>query len=68
MSDQAKKYPVIFNDNYTHDERFAAGESAMLTEEQYNAAKKLFCGYDPAKPLIVDSSKPANSPVPKAKE
>lgn len=57
MSDQAKKHSVIFNDNYTHDEHFEAGKPAMLTDEQYNSAKVLFCGYDPGKPLIVDAAK-----------
>jgi hypothetical protein len=56
MSD-IKTYPVIFNDDYTHDKKFKAGEDAELNQEQYDCAKKLSCGFDPAKPLITDTEK-----------
>ncbi len=59
-----KKYTVIFNDNYFHDKQFVAGDQAELTQEQYDCAKKLGCGFDANRPLVTDV--PANE-VNKAK-
>lgn len=52
-----KTYPVIFNDNHTHDGFFASGQYAELNEAQYKVAKGLGCGYNADKPLITDCEK-----------
>jgi hypothetical protein len=54
---EEKKYSVIFNDHYSHDGAFKAGQYADLTEEQYKCAKSLGCGFDSTKPLITDVTK-----------
>lgn len=59
MADK-KTYPVIFNDGYSHDGVFVAGKYYELTQEQYDCAKKLGCGFDASKPLITDCDKQGN--------
>lgn len=58
-----KTYPVIFNDGYSHDGIFTAGQYAELNEEQYNCAKVLKCSFDSNKPLITDTEKQGKSSV-----
>lgn len=50
-------HPVIFNDSYSHNGTFTGGQYAELTDEQYECAKKLGCGFDSSKPLITDCEK-----------
>lgn len=52
-----KTYTVIFNDNYSHDGLFLQGKQYDINEEQYQCAKSLGCGYNPAMPLITEVNK-----------
>lgn len=63
-----KTYPVIFNDNYSHDGIFTGGQYAELTEEQYKCAKSLKCSFDSNKPLITDTDKQSKESKPVVNE